>query len=315
MNAPGAEVRHADCLPGMMAMEASTVDAIVTDPPYGLGFMGKDWDHGVPGPHFWEEALRVAKPGAHLLAFGGTRTFHRLTVAIEDAGWEVRDCLCWLYGSGFPKSLNLRNVPAMPVEWEGWGTALKPAWEPIILARKPLQGTVAANVLEHGTGALNVDGCRLPTSDKLGGCHVSSRAEGWNRPWKADPEALERNKQRWAEADAKANALGRWPANVAMDEEAAAAVDAQSGELTSGANPTRALMRWLCRLVTPPGGLVLDPFAGSGSTGSAAVLEGFRFLGFENVAEYAEIARRRVAHSQRAALLQQPELFERGHTA
>ena len=148
-------VIHADCLDAMRAMPADSVDSIVSDPPYGLAFMGKEWDHGVPGVPFWAEALRVAKPGAHLVAFGGTRTYHRLACAIEDAGWEIRDCLSWLYGSGFPKSHNLDG------DWQGWGTALKPAWEPIILARKPLVGTVAANVAAHGTGALNVDGCRI----------------------------------------------------------------------------------------------------------------------------------------------------------
>jgi len=145
-----------DCRERMATLEPESVDSIVTDPPYGLSFMGKGWDHGVPGVQFWAEALRVAKPGAHLLAFGGTRTFHRLAVAIEDAGWEVRDCVMWVYGSGFPKSHNLSG------EWSGWGTALKPAWEPVIVARKPLVGTVAANVLAHGTGALNIDGCRVP---------------------------------------------------------------------------------------------------------------------------------------------------------
>ena len=343
------EVRHGDCLDGMRGLDANSVDAIVCDPPYGLSFMGKDWDHGVPGAAFWAEALRVAKPGAHLLAFGGTRTFHRLACAIEDAGWEIRDCLSWLYGSGFPKS---HNGP-----WGG--TALKPAWEPILMARKPLVGTVAANVAAHGTGALNVDGCRLPTTDKLGGSHVSSRAQGWDRPWKDDPDALERGRQRWAEADAKANALGRWPANVALDEDAAAMLDEQSGERPGGAFPAHrntsgysgglnqgatphgfrsmgdtggasrffycakasrsergegnnhptvkpiALMRWLCRLVTPPGGLILDPFTGSGTTGCAAVLEGFRFIGFEREAEYVEIARRRIAHH---AATVQPDL-------
>jgi hypothetical protein len=146
-----ANVLCGDCLVVMPTLDAESVDAIVCDPPYGLKFMGKAWDHGVPGRPFWSAALRVAKPGAHLVAFGGTRTFHRLTCAIEDAGWEIRDVLSWLYGSGFPKS---HNGP-----WGG--TALKPAWEPIVLARKPLVGTVAANVAQHGTGALNIDGCRV----------------------------------------------------------------------------------------------------------------------------------------------------------
>jgi DNA modification methylase len=147
-----------DCLEEMAKMESNSIDSIVTDPPYGLSFMGKDWDYGIPGIHFWVEALRVAKPGCHLLAFGGTRTFHRLACAIEDSGWEIRDCLGWIYGSGFPKSHNLKG------DHEGLGTALKPAWEPIIMARKPLDGTVAANVQKWGTGAINVYGCRVGPS-------------------------------------------------------------------------------------------------------------------------------------------------------
>ena len=159
-----------DCRDVMRDYPADHFDSIVSDPPYGLSFMGKGWDRGVPGEEFWREALRVAKPGAHLLAFGGSRTFHRLTVAIEDAGWEIRDVVCWLYGSGFPKSLNVGD---------GWGTALKPAWEPVIVARKPLVGTVAANVTRYGTGAINIDGCRVdgaPRTTHADGNRVTSKA-------------------------------------------------------------------------------------------------------------------------------------------
>src|SRR5215212_7318564 len=169
------EVIHGDCRDVMLSMEEESVDAIVCDPPYLLEFMGKEFDrqhHGMKGETIghkmeaWHlswarEALRVLKPGGHLLAFGGSRTYHRLACAIEDAGFEIRDQLQWMYGSGFPKSHNLRG------EWDGWGTALKPGHEPIVLARKPLIGTVAANVTEHGTGALNIDGCRIETSDNL----------------------------------------------------------------------------------------------------------------------------------------------------
>lgn len=368
-------VIHTDCLDGMRGLDAESVDAIVTDPPYGLSFMGKDWDHGVPGEAFWEEALRVAKPGAHLLAFGGTRTFHRLAVAIEDAGWEIRDCLSWLYGSGFPKS---HNGP-----WGG--TALKPAWEPILMARKPLMGTVAANVAAHGTGTLNVDGCRIETNDNLNGGAYSASRKPSESAWVRHGGTIHSSTGRPYVAPA-----GRWPANVALDEDAAAMLDEQSGDIptqridkpcpeptihghqwgtmqgnrgprgysdTGGASrffycakasrsereaglegmeagamydrdPSKtshrlqvfsedgrpdtstksrnhhptvkpiALMRWLCRLVTPQGGLILDPFTGSGTTGCAAVLEGLRFLGFERDAEYVEIARRRIAHHQ-----------------
>ena len=208
-------IHTGDCREVLRDYPDNHFDSIVTDPPYGLSFMGKGWDKGVPNEEFWLEALRVAKPGAHLLAFGGTRTFHRLTVAIEDAGWEIRDCVMWVYGSGFPKShdvgkaidreagaerevvgtkpagngplksghvnssgggmsIGTERSPAIQVtapatdaakQWQGWGTALKPAWEPIIVARKPLVGTVAANVLRYGTGAINIDGCRVPTSE------------------------------------------------------------------------------------------------------------------------------------------------------
>jgi DNA modification methylase len=357
-----AEVRHGDCLDVLPTLDAASIDAIVCDPPYGLGFMGKAWDHGVPGAPFWEAALRVAKPGAHLVAFGGTRTFHRLACAIEDAGWEIRDCLSWLYGSGFPKS---HNGP-----WGG--TALKPAWEPIILARKPLDGTVAANVAAHGTGALNIDGCRIAGPPSQGGERRGTYLGIMNDDgWQPKPGVIDRSM-----------ASGRWPANVVLDEDAAALLDAQSGDVgaaspvrgtepsaastgmitgtrarvsgpfhadTGGASrffycakasraereagldgmPMRrldretydpayrdahsgegrksetrnhhptvkpvALMRWLVRLVTPPGGLVLDPFAGSGSTGVAAMREGFPFLGIEREVAYVEIARRRIA--------------------
>lgn len=295
-------------------------DSIVSDPPYGLSFMGKEWDHGVPGKEFWIEALRVAKPGAYLVAFGGTRTYHRLTCAIEDAGWEIRDCLSWLYGSGFPKS---HNGP-----WGG--TALKPAWEPIILARKPLIGTVAANVVAHGTGGLSIDGCRIGTEARHNppvGAHRNAMMpyEGKDGPG--------------------TDVIGRWPANVCLDEEVGAMlgepsrffycakasrsereaglegcevrtadpygehrgrrmeektrIDGKPAKTSADHHPTVkpiSLMRWLCRLVTPSGGLILDPFMGSGTTGCAAVAEGFRFLGVDKEAEYVEIARRRIEH-------------------
>jgi hypothetical protein len=229
------DIRHGDCREVMAAMDAKSVDSIVSDPPYGLSFMGKGWDHGVPGVEFWTEAMRVAKPGAHLLAFGGTRTYHRLACAIEDAGWEIRDCVMWVYGSGFPKSHDvskaidnaagaerevvgpnpynankggrnhhsdkcaqagkMSNITAPATDdakrWQGWGTALKPAWEPVIVARKPLCGTVAENVLTHGTGGINVDGCRVdgdarplrevhPLRDDVDYSPNSLAGRGWN---------------------------------------------------------------------------------------------------------------------------------------
>ena len=299
-------LHHADCRDSMRTMEAEFIDSIVTDPPYGLSFMGKNWDHGVPGVPFWTEALRVAKPGAHLVAFGGTRTFHRLAVAIEDAGWEIRDCLSWIYGSGFPKSKNLDGA------WQGWGTALKPAWEPIILARKPLIGTVAENVVRHGTGAINVDACRIETADSLNGGAYSGlerRRDGYASadgvPGVKPFSALRRGIGEFAQPS------GRWPANVALDEEAAELLGepsrffytAKASRRERGEGNTHptvkpvALMRWLVRLVTPTGGTVLDPFNGSGSTGVAALAEGMRYVGCEREAEYIEIARRRLESS------------------
>ena len=432
-------IHHGDCREVVRGLDP--VDAVVCDPPYGLKFMGKGWDHGVPGVEFWVAIMGAMRPGAHLLAFGGTRTHHRLMVAIEDAGFEIRDCLMWVYGSGFPKSLDVgkavdkldavavrrkrdlsftawmrstgvtakqineatvsnmgshyltdREQPAVATlemfarmahllpeppadilammrqrtiesenmkrrevvgpginatakakhhrrhgpdngatylgapdgpmvtapatdeakQWDGWGTALKPAWEPIVMARKPLEGTVAANVLEHGVGGLNIDGCRV---------------EG--KPWKAH------------------NAKGRWPANLIHDGSqevldlfpaphgagrtrpaqdgthggpsgmfalgepamrfgdsgsaarffyAAKASKRERGE--GNIHPTvkpLALMRYLCRLVTPPGGTILDPFMGSGSTLVAAQAEGFDAIGIDTEAAYCEIAAARVA--------------------
>lgn len=421
------EVLVGDCVEIMASMDECSVDAIVTDPPYGLEFMGKSWDrlidkrpshderkaayretgrHGggsdpyvqsriryVAGKKAQEwheawarEALRVLKPGAHLLAFGGTRTYHRLTCAVEEAGFEIRDCLAWLYGSGFPKSLDVSkaidkaagvereverfatrggnverrgkgeqgatygdahggfstlSTPVIPDarRWQGWGTALKPAFEPIVLARKPLsERTVAANVLRWGTGALNIDGCRIagPKGDGVWGSSNSDCQDG--RTFNASPGGDEYR--------SKAHSTGRWPANVTLDEEAAALLDEHgdrggASRFFYGSKASRAerdagvtgpvktvtcrpgsdddterkirerlhgrrgrnhhptvkpvdLMRWLVRLITPPGGLVLDPFAGSGTTGVACVHEGFRFVGIEQDAEYVQIARDRI---------------------
>lgn len=310
-------------------MADASVDAIVTDPPYELGFMGKTWDaSGIAyDVTVWREALRVLKPGGHLLAFGGSRTYHRLACAVEDAGFEIRDQIMWLYGSGFPKS---HNGP-----WGG--TALKPAHEPIVVARKPLAGTVAANVQTHGTGALNIDGCRVEANGRP---LIQSRADV---SLNAFGNGLN------GSAQIGTTDLGRWPANVIHDgsDEVIGAFPNAPGQIAdaatgddrrrsqnvygvmtrgSGAGPARhdagsaarffycakaskadrnegnghptvkptELMRYLCRLVTPPGGLVLDPFTGSGSTGKAARLEGFRFLGCEQSEEYAAIARARI---------------------
>jgi hypothetical protein len=311
--------------------------------------MGKGWDHAVPGVEFWSEVLRVAKPGAHLLAFGGTRLYHRLVCAVEDAGWEVRDTLMWVYGSGFPKSHDVSKAidkaagakggqgpmklggerlarladgkrdgqgrwgdesgrspytyaPATDLarKWQGWGTALKPAYEPIVLARKPLSGTVAANVTEWGTGAVNVDGCRVEGAPPSVPQPIFNSPTGRTYGMKTGEG---RN-------GTMSSASGRWPANLihdGSDEATAGMGDAaryfycpKASKRDRGDNnnhptvkPTE-LMRYLCRLVTPPGGTVLDPFAGSGSTGKAAKLEGFSSHLIELNPEYAEIIRARV---------------------
>lgn len=332
-----------DCLDILRTLPENSVDSIVTDPPYGLKFMGRRWDYDVPSVEVWAECLRVLKPGGHLLAFAGTRTQHRMCTRIEDAGFEIRDMIAWVYGSGFPKS---HNGP-----WGG--TALKPALEPITMARKPLEGTVAANVLAYGTGALNIDGCRVGTGDDL--------ASGGLDGKKADATTALGGS--WAGIRHERPTGGRWPANLIHDgsDEVLQAFPntgptpgsyetshrdttaysgswperiVRKGHKDAGGSAARFfycakaskrdrdeglesfdrvaiaprannhptvkptdLMRYLCRLVTPAGGTVLDPFMGSGSTGKAAVLEGFAFIGIEREAEYAVIAEARIAHA------------------
>jgi len=344
------QLLHGDCRELLKSLPDQSIDSIVTDPPYELGFMGKRWDaSGIAYDiKVWQECLRVLKPGGHLLAFGGTRTYHRMTCAIEDAGFEIRDCIMWVYGSGFPKSHDVskgidraagaerevtgtqsragggmkssggsiamgasagysdsafsglrRDVPATEAakQWQGWGSALKPAVEPIVVARKPLDGTIADNVLRHGTGGINIDGCRVGTED------LSAQ---WDRSWNQDGSFG--NGKRASQG--KQVALGRWPANLIHDgsEEVVGLFSqdnarffycAKTSPSERGDNnhPTvkpLALMRYLCRLVTPPRGTVLDPFAGSGSTMVAARQEGFGVVGCELEAAHIEIIKRRL---------------------
>jgi hypothetical protein len=368
------QIKIGDCLESMRGMADDSVDAIVTDPPYGLSFMGKKWDYDVPQVEVWREALRVLKPGGHLLAFAGTRTQHRMAVNIEDAGFEIRDMIAWVYGSGFPKSLNIGKavdklqgnerefleqvkrtgkesgtfgafagnniVTKGTSEWEGWGTALKPALEPITVARKPFKGTVASNVLEHGTGAINVDATRV-------GYENDKDRDGMYRPESRGGLPNEFNACNVIQS--KPSKLGRWPANLIHDGSdevvglfpvttSGGGVKANKGtvglygiasnvqtnftpdtgsaarffyvakaskrdrneglpEGQTSSHPTvkpTALMQYLCRLVTPPNGTILDPYMGSGSTGKAAMLEGFSFIGCEMDAEYAAIADARI---------------------
>ena len=356
-----------DCLNIMTTINSDSIDSIVTDPPYGLNFMGKEWDYRIPGIPFWEQALRVAKPGAHLLAFGGTRTFHRLMIAIEDAGWEIRDTLMWVYGSGFPKSQNvalaidkklgavgnrgkafrtagagdrkdIQNAngksgmaymnPRTEVarKWNGWGTALKPAWEPIILARKPFKGSVADNVLKYGTGALNIDGCRIPVrkskikinnknvQDVIRGIHPQGRwpanliHDGSDEVISLFPNKAKRffycTKASKSERNMGCEELEKKKRDESRSAEQLSMHDGTGNPYNRGVIPVAnhhptikpiALMRYLVRLVTPPNGVVLDPFCGSGSTGIAAFLEGFHFIGIDIIEEYCEIARLRIA--------------------
>lgn len=348
-----------DCLEVLAGLPDNSVDSIVTDPPYGLSFMGKKWDYDVPSVAVWEQCLRVLKPGGHLLAFAGTRTQHRMAVRIEDAGFEIRDMIAWVYGSGFPKSLDVSKAidkaagaerevvgsytvggtaakgkhkgraaaasdegaairctkelvitaPATDAarKWSGWGTALKPALEPITMARKPLIGTVAENVLTHGAGAINVDGCR-----------VGDTVETWPKSRSYAPGQIQPGGIGKTQATSE-SPPGRWPANLIHDGSNEACLALKSGARffysaktgkddreTDNNHPTvkpTTLMAYLCRLVTPPGGTVLDPFMGSGSTGKAATVNGFRFIGIERDPAYYKIAMARISNQHEGRLL------------
>ena len=385
-----------DCLEGLKLLDDNSVDSIVTDPPYELGFMGKKWDStGIAyNVELWKECLRVLKPGGHLLAFGGTRTYHRMACAIEDAGFEIRDCIQWIYGGGFPKSHDISKAidkqagaerkvigkssrhgggikgngtsyelppdipyitaPATPEaqQWDGWGTALKPAHEPIVVARKPIsEKTIAENVLKWGTGGINIDDCRIAydMSDTNPATNPLYRKEnGYKTNYGIDsnPSAYALKKEA---GTMNINNQGRFPANVILDEETGKILDEQSGIRPSGKGngnakvgvatngqgvpPLRrgklvprndtggasrffycakaskkergegnnhptvkplSLIKYLITLVTPPGGICLDPFEGSGTHALACEELGFNYIGFELDKEYYEIAKNRI---------------------
>ena len=333
-----------NCLDKLKELEDNSVDSVVTDPPYGLSFMGKKWDYDVPAVNIWEECFRVLKPGGHLLAFAGTRTQHRMAVNIEDAGFEIRDMIAWVYGSGFPKSHNISKAidkvgSPEAQQWDGWGTALKPALEPITVARKPVaEKSIAENVLKYGTGAINIDASRVETNPE-----VDDPRLGGNGSWSTDNMA----KNAYGDYEGgqhSSHSSGRFPANLihdGSDEVVELAGDSarffycakaskkdrdegldhmeeqqfvqwQTGNGASGkpssmsegrdtkrknTHPTvkpTDLMKYLVRMVTPKGGVVLDPFMGSGSTGKAAKLEGFDFIGIEMDEEYFLLAKSRI---------------------
>lgn len=407
------QLRQGDNLELLKKLPDNSVDSVVTDPPYGLSFMNKKWDYDVPSVELWKEVYRVLKPGGYVLSFGGTRTYHRMVVNIEDAGFEIRDQIMWLYGSGFPKSHNIglsidkkqghpnrghriavasRNHPDGTLEpngeklekyeaktdegkkYEGWGTNLKPANEPICVARKPLsEKSVALNVLKWGTGGINIDGCRVvykSETDKESAKPGSLNATGDNSMF-------------GLKSGNKQNEEGRFPANIILDEIAGEMLDKQSGMSITKANmnynhnktesdsdvfksrgtytprsdsggasrffyqakvskkernmglehfedkviegrdpgqdersvaykprPTATknihptvkpvnLMAYLCRLITPPGGTILDPYMGSGSTGITALLEGFNFIGMDLDPEYVKIAEARISNYEK----------------
>jgi site-specific DNA-methyltransferase (adenine-specific) len=372
----GSIVIHGDSLDELKKLPDNSIDAVVTDPPYGLGntsasnvadclkawangnewmpkgsgFMNKAWDAWVPPPALWAEVYRVLKHGGHALVFAGSRTQDLMSISMRLAGFELRDMLMWLYSSGFPKSHDVskainkklgaerevisiekrynepnglvkigqgerkkieRKITAPATEqakaWQGWGTALKPAYEPIILARKPLAGTVADNVLTHGVGGLNIDGCRIETNRDLGRANkiddgMFSVGHGLNKQAQRKQQGLE--------------AQGLWPANILLDNALQdplikryfycakpSPAERQAGvkdtELHKNIHPTVkpiTLMRYLCRLITPKGGTILEPFAGSGTTLIASHLEGFKHIGIEREEDYVKIIRARLKH-------------------
>ena len=280
--------------------ELTGIDACVTDPPYGLSFMGKKWDYDVPSKELWKQVYNTLKPGAHLLSFFGSRTYHRGVIPIEDAGFDIRDQIMWIYGSGFPKS---HNIGKKVEEYKGWGTALKPAHEPIVMARKPFKGTVVENVLKHGTGGINIDESRVETDSESDGRFPSNIIHDGSEEATEGFPITKSTAARYFYC-AKTSRSER---NEGLDHLPDGAPQRwnKAGEWTDDTTPSKnhhptvkpvELMKYLCRLVTPKDRIVLDPFMGSGSTGVAALAEGFYFIGIEKEEEYFDIACARLQH-------------------
>ena len=301
----------------------NSIDAIVTDPPYGIDFLGKSWDANTGALETYQECLRVLKPGGHILAFSAARTYHYLAVTLEQAGFEIRDQIMWIYSSGFPKSQDIGkqlDKKEIANDWAGWGSALKPAHEPIALARKPMKGSIKDNCLKWGTGAINIDATRIPYADqkdietylnnKRGPMERGNDENGKNiRMFNGETGFKAVKREVTVEEDLPE--LGRFPSNVVgeIEEEyqkyfycpKVSRRERHTGfedPDTQGNNhPTVKpveLMKYLIKLVTPPGGVVLDPFNGSGSTGCAAVELGFEYIGCELDPAYVEITNKRI---------------------
>lgn len=352
------KLEHGDCLELLKLLPDNFVDSIVTDPPYGLEFMNKKWDKGIPSVDVWAECLRVLKPGGYLLAFAGTRTQHRMACNIEDAGFDIKDMIAWLYGSGFPKSMNIskqidktlgctpidtgkskrtnsrkarqngelvgsvsvEELKSVPItapssdkakEWDGWGTALKPAIEPITVARKPHKGTIANNVLKHGVGGLNIDACRAARfpanlvhdgSDEV--LELFPKNAGARAKVKgSEPSNLTNNCYNQMNrgegvfyGDKGSAARFFYCAKASPSERNLGMPDGQKNVHVT-VKPI-SLARWLIKLVTPVGGTTIDPFMGSGSMGVAAIHENMNFIGFEIEKESFDTARYRINHAK-----------------
>jgi site-specific DNA-methyltransferase (adenine-specific) len=349
-----------DCIDVLKAIKSDKIDTVITDPPYGINFCNAKWDYHVPSILYWQEMLRVVKPGAYLLTFGGERTFHRVACNIEDAGWRLVGTLIWLYSSGMPKGLNVGKAidkkldkkrkivgtklgkpgyslakndnvgravygkfssaqtecaitapaSADAEKFDGYNTALKPAFEPIILAMKPLDGTYADNAQKWGVAGLNIDACRIPTEGKDKERHLAE----WKRFQSAKAKENTVGNMGLKNVDISTYAKeGRWPANVIFDESEAEKLNklypeasryffcSKASKKERGSHndhltvKPRSLMEWLCLLTRPPhGGIVLDPFMGSGTTCLACIATDRRFIGIEKDKHYYKIAKKRI---------------------